>query len=417
MNKKKILKFWLVYGLLLGVTGFILGEVLVRLLSKSYPGVRTFATSGVAKPPKTYKTFEEFIKDQLHLIPGRNWRNYYTNKFGFYDEEFETPKPAGRYRIMALGDSFCYSMVAYPDSVLTITEKLIRKRFLDRDVEILNFGIPASESTEYKNAFLLGSKLFKPDMVLLHFYMGNDGPNHYEIATEGEGKWLFHSYLFGSLKNVYRVSRHVQVKNGKNDSRNALAIEKEKAQKINGLGGQKVDHTFDPYTKNPERFTGPIFTEEAFTEIAGRELGRWYDAKGGSARKNFRKVLENIEAIRLSAEANGIEFVIVLYPSVLQTYDEMRKKYIARIKKLDKYQGLDPALINPELPNTILKEYSSKHNVTLFDLTEPIRTAVSATGKALYMLRDTHWNVEGNQLAAEIEAEFLVSLLSANPQE
>ena len=411
MNKKKILKFWLVYGLLLGVTGFILGEVLVRLLSKSYPGVRTFATSGVAKPPKTYKTFEEFIKDQLHLIPGRNWANYYTNKYGFYDEEFETPKPAGRYRIMALGDSFCYSMVAYPASVLAVTEKIVKKHFQGHDVEIMNFGIPASEVPEYKNTFLLGHKLFEPDMVLLHFYMGNDGPNHYEITTESVGKLVSHSYLFGSLKNLYRVNRHVQAVNGKNDSRNPLLTRKEKEQKVTSAGGEKVDHEVVPYKKAPERFIGPTFTEEAFTEIAGRELGRWYDAKDGSARRNFRKVLEDIEAIRLSAEDNGIEFAIVLYPSVLQINDEMRKKYIARIKKLDKYRKLDPARINPDLPNDILKEYSKKHNVTLFDLTEPMKKAVNVTGKTLYIQRDTHWNVAGNQLAAEIEAGFLIDLI------
>jgi hypothetical protein len=53
-----------------------------------------------------------------------------------------------------------------------------------------------------------------------------------------------------------------------------------------------------------------------------------------------------------------------------------------------------------DYPNALLKNYLEKHRIHYVDLTGPMRQA--AQTKRLYVLRDTHWNIEGNKLAAEI---------------
>ena len=75
------------------------------------------------RPAVAYATLEEFIAAQAaHITPASPWYNYWSNAFGFHDEEFVEPKPAGRLRVLAVGDSFTFGPVPYPQGVMTLTE-------------------------------------------------------------------------------------------------------------------------------------------------------------------------------------------------------------------------------------------------------------------------------------------------------
>ena len=93
------------------------GEAAVRITSGFLPEVRYLSTVRVRSRPQHFPTLEAFLKAQTtHLVPFRNWHNYLNNSLGFNDAEFDVPKPPGRCRIVALGDSFCFSMAPYPDT-------------------------------------------------------------------------------------------------------------------------------------------------------------------------------------------------------------------------------------------------------------------------------------------------------------
>src|SRR5215813_12834903 len=92
------------FGLLLAALS---GEFAVRLAAVFSFEVRHLATAGRRKGPRVFKSLDEYLASpSTNIIPHRSYLNYWANALGMYDEEFVIPKPPGRFRIMALGDSF-----------------------------------------------------------------------------------------------------------------------------------------------------------------------------------------------------------------------------------------------------------------------------------------------------------------------
>src|SRR5262245_20696901 len=102
---------------LVTVGAILTGEAGVRVAARVVPSVHYLATAGLVSDAPSYATFEDFLAAHSeHLIPHRPWFNYWNNSLGFNDREFEAPKPPGRFRIMALGDSFAYGLLPYPNN-------------------------------------------------------------------------------------------------------------------------------------------------------------------------------------------------------------------------------------------------------------------------------------------------------------
>lgn len=313
--------FLTVFSFLLAV---ISGELIVRAGAAFMPGVKYRATAGRLIGPKEFKTLEDFLARQSqHLKPHRNWHNHLTNSLGFYDEEFEIPKPDGRFRIMALGDSFCYSVVPYPNSLLTLVEDRLAKACNRPDFDLLNFGIGGTGLWEYKTLLQLGHFSFKPDLVVIHFYMGNDGPDIYRHDSDlSELKMaLLHSYFFTYIKNFFKTLRglnkyklDISAKPFSNKNRIGVPLR----------GGSIVDPASKATDDHPV-LAGPTFNEETFNTILAEELGRLYAPGEIEVKKEWGPVLNVIEEIRKIVTNNKMKIAIVLLPSVLQVYPEERE--------------------------------------------------------------------------------------------
>jgi len=99
------------------------------------------------------------------------------NSLGFRGGEFAVPKPAGTYRLLALGDSFTAGLqVAESD---LFTSRMVRVLGSEHaPVEVLNLGISGYGTDD--ELFLLrryGPEL-APDRVLVFFFVGNDVHNN-----------------------------------------------------------------------------------------------------------------------------------------------------------------------------------------------------------------------------------------------
>lgn len=384
---------------------FLIGEITVRVLSLALPGVAYLATAGKVKKPKTYTSIEEFSESHPHLIPYRNWYNYYTNAFGFNDQEFIEPKPSGRFRILALGDSFCFSLVAYPDNVLTLVENMLANSRRDPDIDLLNFGVGASGLYEYRQLLELGAERFDPDLIIVHIYMGNDGPDLYSGDSEipsFEIPWF--SYLGNFLKNALKTITQVN---------QPITIERVfTPADADSKGGDLVDRAGPLYSEQTERFLGPTFKEDAFAHIMGDELGRLYVGNSKEEIESaWAPVFEQLLRMNELAQKRKIPIVVMAFPSALQIYPEMRRRYIAAIADLEDYSHFDASKVDPTLPNKMLVRFCEKHSIPFFDLTDAIAQAASRREESLYILRDTHWNPIGNRIAAEAEAAMLLPFL------
>lgn len=380
----------------------ITGEAAVRIAANFLPGVQYLATVRLKPRQQHFATLESFLKAQPHLVPYRKRLNYYNNSLGFNDVEFEVPKPPGRYRIVSLGDSFCFSMVPYPDTVQTLVEKHLVER-CGHDLELLNAGIGATGIWEYHTLLELMLPVWRPDAVVLHLYLGNDGPDLFKHQSEmpfQEGP-VFHSSFLTYFRNAVKVLRSLEAPPSA-----PIAPRRGGRNRAGEKGGEVVDPTLPPATDQDPAIAGPLYSVEAFRMIMADEFGRFYVPKEG-VDPDWQPILRILEEMRWSVERAGVRFLVVLYPSQLQIYPDFRKEMLAAVTALREFQSLAEDRIDPMAPNRVLLDWCVRTGAGCLDLTPYLSKKAQQESRPLYSERDTHWNILGNRLAAAGEAVFL----------
>ncbi len=399
---------WLSTAIISLILAFAIGEIMMRGAALFLPDVKYLATAGIDPDQTEFESLDEYLATQ-NLIPHRPWRNHRSNSLGFYDTRFTTLKPEGRLRVMALGDSFIYGMAPYPKNVMTITEKIVKDNCPEKDFELLNFGIPEAGVWDYRQLYQLAAPVYDPDIVVVHFFMGNDGPDLFyhsmDLPKPGFG---LHSYFINYVKNAIKLLR------GLDDQALKRVVERPREDRVRGealAGGQALDPSFE-FTDEHPALKGPTFTKEKFISISAGEMMRLYNS-GEQAEKDWAPILAELETLRKSVEIHHARMIIIMYPSALQVYPAMLKNLFRQMITKDRYKnlGLEFRRFDPQLPNKMLSGYCKGAGIECFDVTPDLVRAGRELKKSLYISRDTHWNILGNQKAAKAEAGFLESVI------
>lgn len=108
------------------------------------------------------------------------------NSHGYRDRERAINKPPGAYRVAVLGDSYTEARQVAPDKTYTAMAEaeLNRNPCLGRQqVEVMNFGIGGFGTGQ--ELLLLRERVwqFKPDLIVLQFYAGNDMFNNHRALN------------------------------------------------------------------------------------------------------------------------------------------------------------------------------------------------------------------------------------------
>jgi hypothetical protein len=376
-------------------------EVGVRVAARFSPDVRYLVT-GRDTRPSSFSSLGQFLAEfPAHIVPHRNWNNYYANALGLTDREFSAEKPPGTLRVMALGDSFAYGLVAYPHNVLTLVETSLAESCRDPSIEIMNFGMPSTGVWEYRLVHQLAAPIYKPDRVVIHFYMGNDGPSGFDGTSElprKKGSWKFRSfawsYLVNSITLLWSVERPLSEK----------APDTHRPPR----GGEQVSSAPEINDRDRE----PSFTEDAFASIAAAELGRLYSKPNPIGADAWARIFDVLDLLRSEVTAGtGHPPSIVLYPSQLQVYPEVFEATIRRSKRF--FPGATASDFDAQYPNHQVADYCQRTGLHCYDLTPRLIEAARQSPEPLYIPRDTHWNNRGNQVAANAEAAALHNELCA----
>jgi hypothetical protein len=401
-------------GLLLAV---LVGELVVRLAAVFSVEVRYLATAGMREAPHVFRSLDEYLAAQgAHVTPHRDFLNYRANALGLYDEEFAVPKPPGRFRIMALGDSFTYGSAPDPDSVMARLEANLHAACHGVDMDLLNFGVPATGVWDYKTIFQLGHALYDPDLVLVNIYLGNDGPDSYRHSNDlpKSGRHWRHSFFWSYLRNAVRLWSGLP---SESHTRAQIYVGADPRPKSAAVRGGAMVEAQRTLPVDDPQLVGPSFTENAFADVIAAELGRLYMPENArSLERDWRPILAVLDDIHAQVRAVGRRLIITLYPSAVQVYPELRQKALAQLQQRPRYARLTAERIDPNLPTRILMTYCVQHGIACIDLTPSLVRASGASPEPLYKLRDTHWTVRGNRVAAEAQARQLVPLVcpSAN---
>ena len=370
--------------------------------------VRFLATGRATRPEIRFATLEAFLAAQsAHITPHKPWYNHWSNAFGFHDEEFVEPKPIGRLRVVAIGDSFTFAPVPYPQGVMTLTENGLRGACGGPDLDVLNMGLMGAGPPEYRVLIDLSTPRLAPDLVLVNFFVGNDGPDlHRYVHDRSPLERAFRrSYLWTLGKNAVRARgglREVRLPGRVTEAPTGAPV---------APGGALVEGTHELAPDDPA-LVGPLLTEPAYQTVLASDLGRLYRPRDeGAIRAAWRPALEDLDTAYRAAARTRARFALAILPSVLQVDTALRAATVARLGASRRYRGLSDAEIDPDLPNALLREFAGARAIPLIDLTPAFIAARGADPAPLYKRNDNHWTPRGNRVAAQVLIASLAPLV------
>ncbi|GAA4411500.1 hypothetical protein GCM10023187_37440 [Nibrella viscosa] len=281
------------------------------------------------------------------------------NVHGYNDTEFSVNQD--KFRIVGLGDSFAFGVVPYAYNYLTQLEQKLP------GVEVYNMGIPSINPENYYSVLTKEGMLLNPNLVLVSFFIGND----FEIPVR---RRYTYSYTITLLNYLYSMQGKIS----------------------SGPGSP------DMYCD-----TCASFKKKDYLEIERNRV----DFFSGYVHKNdFSKYAAQSFAalvnIRDWCQENNAKLVVVLLPDEAQVsrglQEEIRTMYFSDQKELPHDLTFGNRWLHEQLTNA---------GIAYIDLLEPFRQA--ALHQTLYKPYDSHWNIAGNTLAAQVLTDSLQKYINA----
>jgi len=327
---------------------------------------------------------ETWIKDPdigFRLRPHHKYRGYrkldrfkntLSNSKGYNDTEHSPVKNQGSVRVAIIGDSFVWGVVEPARNVIGQLSEIAKTH--GRDVEFLNFGMPAIGPREYLSILKRDVAEMSPDIVLVMIFVGNDildytNPDFERRLWLGTPyKVLKSPYLVGSspeYSSVYRFLRFLE----------------------------RV--FWDVIDSSPDG----TFSEKTFLDMTNTMSKKYHKNLNPELIEAYNVTNYIISEMAKWAKENQTKFVLILAPDELQVSTDLRDSFA-------KTYDVDLANFDFQTPQRIFTEYADVAGIAVVDLL-PLFLTESAS-RNLYFKQDTHWNEAGNRLAAEEAWRFLI---------
>ncbi len=330
--------------LISGIT-FILSEITFRIYNKINP---TFV-------------FYDHSYNRWRGKPYAEDYEFNLNSQGFKDIEFIIKKDPKTYRILGIGDSFTFGVVPYPYNYLTVLEEQFNQA--GKTVEIINMGIPGMGPRDYLSILSNEGLKLNPDRVLISFFIGNDfTDNNLTKNVRREN----YSYVLEFFRSLMKIKQNYE------------------------------GHIFNPQERGKYQDNQPTLSEESFLEVEEERSLQYLtdEASQKEFKELFKDAVNDLKKIKELCDYQNIALTVVIIPDEVQVNPELQAKIIERFE-LD-----NPSLIDFKLPNRLLQQELKQSNIDSIDLLDDFIKA--SQQQRLYKPLDTHWNIAGNQLAAEI---------------
>lgn len=319
------------------------------------------------------------------------------NRAGFRDVERRIEKEPGIYRVAVLGDSFVDATnVAEEAGFVRQIERALGAECGGRRFEVLNFGVSGYGAGQEFLLLRERVRAYKPDLVVLAFYNGNDvadttnavskgWQDNKPLFTERDGKLVaepfptedWHAWA-NWLRPIVAFVDHVRV----------AGVAK---QVISGkpLWGKTRDATPDdqaaalaqnmlPKPQHPEMFCPP---------------------KNAVWERSWSLVEALIETMHKTVEENGARFLLVGVPEPVQAYPtEAGRAEIARRS----------SLCSLSYPEESLGAFATHSGIDYLPLAPALQEETDRTHVFFYgvttALGRGHWNERGNRRGGELTA-------------
>lgn len=307
----------------------------------------------------------------LPYIPRRSWtsaegiRSH--NSHGFRGKEFDVVKPAGVFRIVAIGASTTYGVAntdqnTYPAQL----ERIIRENGYDR-VEVLNAGVTLYNSTETFLNFYLRILNLSPDMVIFYQARNEIFPQAFNRYAHDLTHYRQSDYSFAKSNYIHKYLFRI--------SHLFMGL----ATRQGGSFG------WSARDENPNY--GTVRYENSPTSSDLIE-----NLSQDRVLANYRKNIESI--IFLARQHGGIQVV-------LSTFAFRPDKYESWIIERD--EAIIPAIAEQvEKLNHTVRQIAADHQLVLVDTARELAPRLDE-----YLVDDCHFNDQGQKARAALIFEHI----------
>jgi hypothetical protein len=350
--------------------------------------------------------------DYVEKISGEKVPVEYNSR-GFRDVEHNIENYRGRFRMVVLGDSFmeAYS-VQLNDAFHRRLDKLIRDKGIDS--EVINLGVGGYGTLQEYLLFHQIGKRYRPEIILLGFYLGNDIRNN-SFALES----ISNKNPKKPANRLLKVSSRPFLDPSDATGWTIIRSDYEEARRRYLETKQSEDSFFARWTEKSAlvqssvaaagRIADMLHSNKHDTEEINGDLKNKYLAMYGA---NYCKeppeyseawaITERILA-RLRNDASDIGSKLVVF--TVPARHEVDPIEIRRIVK----NSPDPGVICLEGVPAYrrLSEITKRLNIEYVDLLPAFRDIMRTKGIVLYG-SDNHWNRRGHALAAKLVLKGLI---------
>lgn len=348
----------------------------------------------------------------LHLVPDRFWEwdpllgtrliankeGWWTqeegefkvrvriNSRGLRDVEHAAEKPPGVRRVLVLGDSFMEAMQVPLEA--TFARRLEQRLNADgRRVEVINAGVSGYGTAGEYLWFREYGRDYRPDLVLLAFYPGNDVKNN---SPELESALKPEYDRGGELVRVVAPVR--QGRRGLFGWSAAVRyLRKLIVTRHAGLADQlaRVGLVEAGAAQAPQRDGVPL------------DYGVYRVDAGPEWERAWQKTSLLLKGLHDDATRQGASFAILIVTARERIYPDTWKEICEtnpRMKSID---------WNLDAPERRIAEWCAANQVPCVPLTATFKAESSRDGEPLHYRYDGHWTARGHELAAATVAAIL----------
>lgn len=307
---------------------------------------------------------------------GREYEvSYSTNSLGLRDREYDLNE-TGVFRVLLFGDSFSESHglsleKSLPKQIELHLQKELDRRNIQIKAEVINASFGGYSPYHYWKSYGRWKSTFKPNLVLIGFYMGNDFQCEdqnirYEIA-DGE----IVGWSSGDSAPVTRRENPIRNLRKWLASHSELYVLMRNFFYYNDILG--------------------FLTSKAKAQESAGQLKPYLVPEQKEIRPEREKCFGYLKRLKEEAASDGVPVALITIPVKL----EIDRKYLEGIVKT---QGIDTKNVDLEQPYKALSEFCGSVNIALMNPSDALKT--HNVNETCYFRYDGHWNAKGIEVAA-----------------
>lgn len=307
----------------------------------------------------------------LETLTPKNRREFLQLMSTQWPQPIAVTKPKGTFRILGLADSFGVVGGASANYHYLLEQTL--RRQLSPGIQMVNVSVSGYEP-RHELAILRFAMSYAPNLVLHGFFVGNDftlyGEDNYQyrgIRIENEPGvsryWPRHFFLADLIHNQMLRMRELR------------QIELEQKTGVVTEAGYQ--------------------SRKFFLKM---QLQRMIFLKKQSENE-MKRVFPILDSIRNVAAKEGARYAMIIHPDNTQVDESLRRDLIKTFQIREQDYDFD-------FPQKLLASYCAASGILCLDLLPVLRA--KAKQEALYTISDGHYNIAGNQLAADKIGQFII---------